>query len=72
MADKETEYAVTIIQFSGVKKLEASYIPGSLGASGRVLKSLENIKCNFLFDFRPKLKELRELDISELKSNQHF
>ena len=34
MAGKETEYAVTIIQFSGEKKLEASYIPGSLGRSG--------------------------------------
>ena len=42
LANKETDYAVTIIQFSGVKKLEASYIPGSLGASGRVSK----VNCN--------------------------
>ena len=34
LAKKDNEYAVTVIQFSGEKKLEASYIPGSLGASG--------------------------------------
>lgn len=33
LAEKETEYAVTVIQFSGEKKLEVTYIPGSLGAS---------------------------------------
>ena len=49
LANKETDYAVTVIQFSGVKKLEASYIPGSLGASGRVSKSLGNTKCQLKF-----------------------